>query len=132
MNNPLILVTGTTGKQGGAVVNHLLQHNFQVRALVRNLTAPAARTLADRGVKIVQGDLDDRESLESAVAGAYGVFSVQAFSETDFDLEVRQGKSMDLHNSTEANAQAKTKTGELTVGAPEVYPIIPIAGKGLG
>lgn len=40
-------------------------------------------------------------------------------------------KSMDLHNSTEANAQAKAKASELTVGVPEVYPIVPIAGKGL-
>lgn len=94
MSNPLILVTGATGKQGGAVANHLLQHDFQVRALVRNLTSPATRALANRGVEIVQGDLDDRKSLESAVAGAYGVFSVQAFSEADFDLEVRQGKSI--------------------------------------
>jgi uncharacterized protein YbjT (DUF2867 family) len=92
MSNPLILVTGATGKQGGAVLKHLLQQNFPVRALVRNLTAPAAKSLADRGVEIVQGDLDDQESLESAVAGAYGVFSVQAFYEADFDLEVRQGK----------------------------------------
>jgi hypothetical protein len=38
---------------------------------------------------------------------------------------------MDFHSSTEINAQAKVKTGELTVGAPEVFPLIPIAGKGL-
>jgi quinol monooxygenase YgiN len=40
-------------------------------------------------------------------------------------------KSMDFHNSTEINAQAKVKIGELTAGAPEVFPLIPIAGKGL-
>jgi uncharacterized protein YbjT (DUF2867 family) len=92
MSTHLILVTGATGKQGGAVVKHLLQQNFPVRALVRNLESPAVKSLADRGVEIIQGDLDNAESLELAVVGAYGVFSVQAFSETDFDLEVRQGK----------------------------------------
>jgi uncharacterized protein YbjT (DUF2867 family) len=94
MINPLILVTGATGKQGGAVAKHLLQQNFQVRAMVRNLTSPAAKALADRGVELVQGDFDDRESLERAVAGAYGVFSVQAFVDDDFDLEVRQGTAI--------------------------------------
>jgi uncharacterized protein YbjT (DUF2867 family) len=94
MSNLSILVTGATGKQGGAVVNHLLQHNFQVRALVRNLAAPAAKALADRNVQVVQGDLDNSESLEQAVTGADGVFSVQAFSDDNFDLEVHQGKSI--------------------------------------
>jgi quinol monooxygenase YgiN len=38
-------------------------------------------------------------------------------------------ESMDFHNSTVVNAQAKLKIQELTVGAPEVLPLIPIAGK---
>jgi quinol monooxygenase YgiN len=47
--------------------------------------------------------------------------------------EVYQNQAaMDAHNSTETNAQAKIKTGELTIGRPDVFPLIPIAGKGLG
>jgi quinol monooxygenase YgiN len=47
--------------------------------------------------------------------------------------EVYQDQAaMDIHNSTEANTQAKIKTSELTIGRPEVFPLIPIAGKGLG
>lgn len=91
MTNPLILVTGATGRQGGAVIRHLLERNFQVHALVRNPSASAAQALALKGVKLVQGDLNDVESLEQALIGVYGVFSVQSFSEEDFDLEVRQG-----------------------------------------
>lgn len=94
MNNPLVLVTGATGKQGGAVAKHLLRRNFQVRALVRNPASSAAKLLADQNVEIVQGDFDDRESLERSIAGAYGVFSVQTFTEDDFDLEVRQGNAI--------------------------------------
>jgi quinol monooxygenase YgiN len=46
--------------------------------------------------------------------------------------EVYQDQAaMDLHNSTEINAQAKVKIGELTTGRPEVFPLIPMAGKGL-
>jgi uncharacterized protein YbjT (DUF2867 family) len=32
----LILVTGATGKQGGAVARQLLKQDFRVRAFVRN------------------------------------------------------------------------------------------------
>lgn len=39
--------------------------------------------------------------------------------------------AMDFHNSTRTNSEAKAKTEELTVGAPDVFPLIPIAGKGL-
>lgn len=94
MSNRLILVTGATGKQGGAVAKHLLQRDFQVRALVRNPASPTAKSLAEQGLEIVRGDFDDEESLKQAVAGAYGVFSVQTFTEDDFDLEVRQGNAI--------------------------------------
>lgn len=41
-----ILVTGATGKQGGVTARRLLTGGRRVRALVRDLTAPAAT--ADR------------------------------------------------------------------------------------
>jgi quinol monooxygenase YgiN len=46
--------------------------------------------------------------------------------------EVYQDQTaMDFHNSTEINAQAKIKTSELTIGRPEVFPLIPVVSKGL-
>jgi quinol monooxygenase YgiN len=46
--------------------------------------------------------------------------------------EVYQDQAaMDFHNSTEINTQAKAKISELTAGAPEVVPLMPIGGKGL-
>ena len=65
----LILVTGATGKQGGAVVHHLLERGFRVRALTRDSTKPKAQALAERGSEVVQGDLDDRASVEQALKG---------------------------------------------------------------
>jgi uncharacterized protein YbjT (DUF2867 family) len=87
----LVLVTGATGHQGGAVTRHLLERGFQVRAVTRDPTKPAARALAERGAEVVRGDLDDPKSLEPALRDAAGVFSVQNFWETGFDREVRQG-----------------------------------------
>jgi uncharacterized protein YbjT (DUF2867 family) len=88
-----ILVSGATGKQGGAVARHLVGLGFRVRALTRNPVQPAARALADHDIEIVQGDLNDRGSLDRALAGAYGAFSVQNFYETGFEGEINQGKT---------------------------------------
>ncbi|NBE85219.1 NmrA/HSCARG family protein [Micromonospora rubida] len=90
MSKP-ILVTGATGKQGGATARHLLAQGWQVRALVRDPEAPAATALRRAGARLVAGDLNDRTALDAAVAGAYGVFSVQAINLATPDMEAQQG-----------------------------------------
>lgn len=95
MNSPhgdrLILVTGATGSQGGATARELLGRGFRVRALTRNPAQSAAQALRGAGAEVVQGDLDDRTSVERALDGAYGVFSVQNFWETGYQREIDQG-----------------------------------------
>jgi uncharacterized protein YbjT (DUF2867 family) len=88
----LILVAGATGKQGGAVARSLLDRGFRVRALTRNPQKPEAQALADQGAEVVQGDMEERSSMDRVLEGAYGVFSVQNFWETGYDREVQQGK----------------------------------------
>jgi uncharacterized protein YbjT (DUF2867 family) len=73
-----IVVTGATGNQGGATARHLLADGWHVAALVRDDTTAAAAALAAAGAELVRGDLDDPASLETAVHGAYGVYSVQS------------------------------------------------------
>ena len=87
-----ILVIGATGHQGGAAIAALKQTDFSIRALVRSAGDPSAQLLARSGIKIVQGDLDDPESLLPAMQGVYGVFSVQGYRLGD--REVTQGKSV--------------------------------------
>lgn len=95
MNAKMILVTGATGQQGGAVARHLLkQPGFAVRALTRDSAKPAARALGQAGAELFQGDLDDAASLKRALQGTWGVFSVQTFMETGYDGEIRQGKAL--------------------------------------
>ena len=78
-----ILVTGASGNQGGATARHLLKDGWHVRALVRD---PArAKDLAEAGAELVVGDMSDRASLDAAVDGAYGVFSVQPPDGPAFD-----------------------------------------------
>jgi uncharacterized protein YbjT (DUF2867 family) len=90
-----IFVTGATGQQGGAVARHLLkQPGFTVRAFTRDTTKGPAQALAHAGAELIQGDLDHASSYERALAGAYGVFSVQNALEAGYDREVRQGKAL--------------------------------------
>ena len=92
---PLILVCGATGKQGGAVARSLLERGFRVRALTRDPQKPEAQALAEQGAEVVQGDMEDRSAVDQVlIEGVYGVFSVQNFWETGYDGEVQQGKTV--------------------------------------
>jgi uncharacterized protein YbjT (DUF2867 family) len=90
----LILVTGVTGRQGGAVARELLSRGYRVRGLSRNPGSEKAQTLAGLGIEMVKGDFDDIGSLNDAVRGVYGVFSVQNFWEYDKQAEIRQGSNL--------------------------------------
>ncbi len=91
----LILVTGATGNQGGAVIRHLRAKGFPVRALTRDLDTPAARNLRNEtGVEVARGDFDDKASLLGALEDVYGVFAVQTSAGSSVEAEVRQGIAM--------------------------------------
>ena len=90
--NENILVTGATGKQGGAVARELLTRGYRVRAMTRHPEGEAAQDLAQRGAEVIQGDLDDPASLTEAVKGVWGVFSVQNTWEAGVEKEEEQGK----------------------------------------
>jgi len=90
----LVLVAGATGRQGGAVVRHLLPKGWKLRALTRNPNSYAARKLADQGIELVQGDLDDPGSLARAARGVYGIYSSQDFWTVGAKREVQQGKNL--------------------------------------
>ncbi|MES1171967.1 MAG: NmrA/HSCARG family protein [Bacteroidota bacterium] len=94
-NEKLVLVTGATGKQGGATIRELLgKSGFKLRAMTRNPSSDAAKALAAKGVEVVAGDLDDAASLERAVDGAWGVFGVQNTWEAGVEKEEEQGKRL--------------------------------------
>lgn len=88
--NRTIVVTGATGKQGGAAFRHLKQRGFALRALVRNPEKPEARELESNGVEVLRGDFDDPESIERALDGADGAYSVQDW-QAGPERESRQG-----------------------------------------
>jgi uncharacterized protein YbjT (DUF2867 family) len=91
------LVTGASGRQGGAVARHLLQEGWRVRALTRDAGKPVARELAELGAQIVVGDMDEPDSLAGPLEGAWGVFGVQNFWEVGYDREVAEGQNLVDH-----------------------------------
>ena len=91
-----VLVTGGTGRQGGAVVEHLLRAGIPVRALCRDPSSAGARRLSGRGVPVVAADLDRPASLARALEGAAGVFSVQNYWDPQIGYagEIRQARAL--------------------------------------
>ncbi|MCG5443883.1 NmrA family NAD(P)-binding protein [Micromonospora sp. NIE79] len=93
-----VLVTGATGRQGGATARALLASGAPVRALVRDPATDRARAVEALGAELVTGDLDDRDSLVRAAHGARAVFSVQMPAMTDngidFDGELAQAVNL--------------------------------------
>ena len=92
--NKNILVTGGTGQQGGAIARELLKHDYIVKAMTRNPESDKAQALAGLGAEIIQGDLDDTRSLEMALRGVWGVYSVQNTWEAGVENEDEQGKRL--------------------------------------
>jgi uncharacterized protein YbjT (DUF2867 family)/predicted ester cyclase len=83
MKESIILVTGATGSQGGAVARALLKNNDRVRVVVRaaSLNSAAAEELRKAGAEVVVADMEDRASLEAALRGVYGLYSVQGMDD---------------------------------------------------
>lgn len=73
MTRAKILVTGATGKVGGAVVAQLHAGGVPVRALVRG------EADFPEGVQAVRGDLGDPATLDTALEGVDAVFLVWPF-----------------------------------------------------
>lgn len=94
MNNKVILAIGVTGQQGGAAARHLLNAGWKVRALARDPKKDSAQVLEQQGAEVVQGDLNDRATLDAALGGVYGVFGFTNFwlPDVGYEGEIRQGK----------------------------------------
>lgn len=90
-----VLVTGGTGRQGGATVHQLLQAGrVRVRVLTRDPSGKRARQLASRGAELVRGDFDDARALAHALEGVTAAFSVQGFMDQGVAREVQWGRAM--------------------------------------
>lgn len=91
------LVFGTTGQQGGSVARALRAAGREVRAFVRDPYSEKAQALMAAGITLAVGNLFDRASIDRAMEGIRGVFSVQTSSprgEISDEQEIFQGKAI--------------------------------------
>ncbi|ROO87007.1 uncharacterized protein YbjT (DUF2867 family) [Actinocorallia herbida] len=99
-----VLVTGSTGRQGGATARALLAAGTPVRALVRYPDSAPARAVEALGAELVKADLSDRASLDAAVEGVRAVFSVQMppMTETSVDHAAELAQAVNLADAAVA------------------------------
>ena len=106
--NLTVLVTGATGNQGGAVAQSLLASGHNVRALTRNTESSRARQLADQGIELIQGNLDNAKSLDVALRGIDSFYLMGSPQEAGVDSETKQGIAL-------ADAAKAAKIGHLSI-----------------
>ncbi|KAL6885804.1 hypothetical protein GGI43DRAFT_418725 [Trichoderma evansii] len=122
-----ITVIGATGIQGGSVIRALLKDGtYSLTAITRNKSSDIAKTLASKGVRIIEADVDDLASLQVAFAGTSIIFAstnffesfVKCGNEEAIEIETRQGINI-------AKAAAATPTLEHFVWStlPNTYRI---------
>lgn len=96
---PTVLITGATGYIGGRLAPRLVREGYRVRVLVRSKNRALSRSWAE-DVEIVEGDVQDRESLGKALSGVdyacYLIHSMEIgprFHELDISLAREFGKA---------------------------------------
>src|SRR5882762_7516177 len=85
-----VVVTGSTGKQGGAVARGLLERGHKVRAVTRDPNSSQAKSLANAGARLVAASLEDTAAITKALEGATSLFAMTTPAGGP-DAETRQG-----------------------------------------
>ncbi len=113
----IVVVVGATGKQGGAVVDGLLQRGHTVRAITRNPDSESAKKLAAAGATLIAASVEDTAALTKSLDGATSLFAMTTPAEGT-DAETRQGisavnaaKAAGVHLVFNSVASADRQTG---------------------
>jgi hypothetical protein len=109
----LIVWLGATGRQGGQVVRHLLNHGWRVRAIARKPESKKAIMLKKLGADIVKADFDD---IYKEVMGKYP----SRFPMPRFFFEVFVGKDI-------PNMWRWLDRNEVSLDTRETYRVLPEA-----
>ncbi|EXJ88043.1 hypothetical protein A1O1_04970 [Capronia coronata CBS 617.96] len=97
----LLVVFGATGQQGGSVIEHVLDDpelcsQYKIRGVTRDTTSATAQALKEKGVEVVQADLDDEPSIAPVLQDAHTIFAMTtpSYSPTWKGSEWAQGKAI--------------------------------------
>src|SRR5258708_7021004 len=87
----IVVVTGSTGNQGGAVARGLLERGHKVRAVTRDPNLSQAKSLANAGATLVAASLEDTAAIAKALEGATALFAMTTPFGGGTEVETRQG-----------------------------------------
>jgi len=127
-----LLITGATGKQGGAVVDALLASprisDYTILAVTRNPESAGAQKLATKSanIKLVKGDLNSISDIFSTAkqinSNITGVFSVQTFMGDGQTIENEQVQGKGLVDEALKNGVKQFVYSSVDRGGDERSP----------
>jgi len=87
----IIVVAGATGNLGGKIINALLKHDVEIRAVVRLETSISkVEALRQKGVNVYQVDITNTDEISKHCIGAHCLVSALAgLQETVIDVQKR-------------------------------------------
>lgn len=127
LNSKTILVTGATGKQGGAVISSILAStqasSLKIIGVTRDSNSPGALRLAALpGVSVVEGDMSDMPAIFAKTGPVWGVYSVQVNSQDEercgkavVDAAVANGVQHFVYSSGDRGGPEKSNWDPTTV-----------------
>lgn len=127
VRNRTVLVVGATGMQGGAVARSLIRSGATTRALTRTPGSDAAQTLEQSGAVLIEGELDDIDSLSRACDGVDAIFSMQNASFASTAREVRHASNL-VEAAQRSGVGQIVHTSVSAVGWRERHPDVPTRG----
>ena len=124
---PTCLVTGGSGFVGGRLIECLVAHGWQVRALARS--DQAMRTVGKHGGLAVRGSLDDIDSLTVAARGCSVVVHVAALfklwgDHDEFERSNVQGTASLLRAAQAASVKRFVQVGAAAVVMGDLVPML--------
>ena len=108
-----VLVTGATGFAGGHLARTLASRGYEVRALVRHAAKARAADLTNPGIEVVEGDLQDAESLRRAATDVDVIYNIAA-------LYRQAGLRDDVYRAVNAEAVGTIIDAAAAAGARRV------------
>lgn len=121
----ILAVFGATGQQGGSVINFVLNdaelsQKYKIRAITRDINSEKAKQLKEK-VEVVQGDVLNRASVDTALTGAHTVFAMTTPSFGPNALE-------DEYNNAKTIADVSVEKGAQYIIFSTLPPVKEISG----
>jgi uncharacterized protein YbjT (DUF2867 family) len=120
----VIVITGASGRTGGAAARALLAANKKIRVIGRN--AAKLQSLVDLGAEPFVGNVQDAAAMTKAFTGADAVYLVVPEEMTDEDLRIHQEAASDAFAAAVAAAKVPYVVALSSVGAQHAEKTGPI------